>query len=52
MPADVTPSPAASPAAGTPFTYQAQTVSGTFPVPTHRYEREVGRVLTPGYEVF
>jgi ribosomal protein S18 acetylase RimI-like enzyme len=24
------------------FTYQAQTASGTFPVPTHRYEREVG----------
>ncbi|HEY6708462.1 MAG TPA: GNAT family N-acetyltransferase [Actinomycetota bacterium] len=26
-----------------PFTYQAQTATGTFPVPTHRYEREVGR---------
>ena len=25
-----------------PFTYQAQTATGTFPVPTHRYEREVG----------
>ena len=25
-----------------PFTYQAQTAAGTFPVPTHRYEREVG----------
>ena len=24
------------------FTYQAQTATGTFPVPTHRYEREVG----------
>jgi ribosomal protein S18 acetylase RimI-like enzyme len=25
-----------------PFTYQAQTATGTVPVPTHRYEREVG----------
>jgi ribosomal protein S18 acetylase RimI-like enzyme len=25
-----------------PFTYQAQTATGTFPVPAHRYEREVG----------
>jgi ribosomal protein S18 acetylase RimI-like enzyme len=25
-----------------PFTYQAQTVTGTTPVPAHRYEREVG----------
>jgi hypothetical protein len=25
-----------------PFTYQAQTATGTFPLPTHRYEREVG----------
>jgi ribosomal protein S18 acetylase RimI-like enzyme len=25
-----------------PFTYQAQTASGTVPVPAHRYEREVG----------
>jgi ribosomal protein S18 acetylase RimI-like enzyme len=24
------------------FTYQAQTATGTFPVPAHRYEREVG----------
>jgi EmrB/QacA subfamily drug resistance transporter len=24
-----------------PFTYQAQTATGTFPVPAHRYEREV-----------
>jgi hypothetical protein len=28
-----------------PFTYQAQTATGTFPVPAHRYEREVGRSL-------
>jgi ribosomal protein S18 acetylase RimI-like enzyme len=25
-----------------PFTYQAQTATGTVPVPAHRYEREVG----------
>jgi ribosomal protein S18 acetylase RimI-like enzyme len=25
-----------------PFTYQAQTATGKFPVPAHRYEREVG----------
>jgi ribosomal protein S18 acetylase RimI-like enzyme len=25
-----------------PFTYQAQTATGTFPVPAHRYERQVG----------
>jgi EmrB/QacA subfamily drug resistance transporter len=25
-----------------PFTYQAQTTTGTFPVPAYRYEREVG----------
>ena len=25
-----------------PFTYQAQAATGTFPVPAHRYEREVG----------
>jgi ribosomal protein S18 acetylase RimI-like enzyme len=25
-----------------PFTYAAQTATGTFPVPAHRYEREVG----------
>jgi hypothetical protein len=25
-----------------PFTYQAQTATGTVPVPAHRYERDVG----------
>jgi ribosomal protein S18 acetylase RimI-like enzyme len=31
-----------------PFTYQAQTATGTFPVPAHRYEREVGDAEDPG----
>jgi EmrB/QacA subfamily drug resistance transporter len=28
-----------------PFTYEAQTATGTFPVPAHRYERELGSTL-------
>jgi ribosomal protein S18 acetylase RimI-like enzyme len=31
-----------------PFTYQAQTATGTVPVPAHRYEREVGHGRHPG----
>jgi ribosomal protein S18 acetylase RimI-like enzyme len=30
-----------------PFTYQAQTATGTFPVPAHRYEREGGNRREP-----
>jgi len=30
-----------------PFTYPAQTATGTVPVPAHRYEREVGGQQAP-----